>query len=75
MALIKALGVAVILNGAPVGQLLETATYDQHAGGTVHTKAVHRHIPRSALQRWDTTPGKLTITTDQFFGAGFEATP
>jgi len=67
--------IAVVLNGAPAGQLLETATYDQQAGGTVHTKAVHRHIPRSALQRWDTAPGKLTITTDQLMGSGFQACP
>ena len=75
MSMIRALGVAVIINGATAGNLLETAVYDQHAGGTVHTKAVHRHIPRNALQRWDTTPGKLTITTDQLLGSGFEACP
>ena len=71
--LIKAAAVALILNGQPSGNVLKASYNGHHAD--VQTKAVQRHIPRGALQRWDVRGGALTITTDQLLGSGFEACP
>lgn len=69
--LIKAAAVALILNGQPSGNVLQASYNGHHAD--VQTKVVQRHIPRGALQQWRLSGGKLTITTDQLFGGGFDA--
>lgn len=70
--LAKALAASVlVLNGQPSGTL-QMATYDGHHADA-KTATVSRHIPLSALQRWQYTGGVLTINTDQLYGSGFEA--
>jgi len=69
---VKRLSLAAVLifNGSPSGTV-QLAAYNSHFAD-VRSKAVAKHIPRGALQRWVYKGAVLIIDTDSLLFSGFE---